>query len=196
MLKKVHTRITIVIIAICLFAVAIQGAVMLANMDSMLNANMEELVSSTARENTNLIEQKITRSQGIADDIISIIQGVVNPDYLSTHAAEYETVLAPIIEQILNNNLDTAMGAYLILDPSQAIPSGGRTEIYGVYYEDIDNSGKVQEKTKYDIEYFYEGNERLSWYYDCIPEKDGVWFEPYISKSNNVEMLSYTKPIV
>ena len=195
MLKKVHTRITIVIIAICLFAVAIQGAVMLANMDSMLNANMEELVSSTARENTNLIEQKITRSQGIADDIISIIQGVVNPDYLSTHAAEYETVLAPIIEQILNNNLDTAMGAYLILDPSQAIPSGGRTEIYGVYYEDIDNSGKVQEKTKYDIEYFYEGNERLSWYYDCIPEKDGVWFEPYISKSNNVEMLSYTKPI-
>ena len=55
MLKKVHTRITIVIIAICLFAVAIQGAVMLANMDSMLNANMEELVSSTARDRKSVV---------------------------------------------------------------------------------------------------------------------------------------------
>lgn len=195
MLKKVEARISIAMIVICLFVVAIQGSVMLMNVNSMLNTNMEQLVSSTSRENTNLIEQKITKAQGIADDIISIVDGVVDPNYLSTRAEEYETTLSPIIERILNDNLDTAMGAYLILDPSQAIPSAGRTQIYGVYFEDVDNSGKVQIKQKYDIEHFYEENDRLSWYYDCIPKKDGVWFEPYISKSNNVEMLSYTKPV-
>lgn len=195
MLKKVEARISIAMIVICLFVVAVQGGVMLMNVDSMLNKNMEQLVSTTARENTNLIEQKITKAKGIANDIISIVEGVIDPDDLSSHGEEYETALSPIIERILNDNLDTAMGAYLILDPSKAIPSAGRTQIYGVYYEDVDNSGKVQAKQKYETEYFYEENERLSWYYDCIQKKDGVWFEPYVSKSNHVEMLSYTKPI-
>lgn len=195
MLKKVHSRISIAMIIICLLVVALQGSLIFINMNSVLDSELEELVSSTARENTNLIEQKILKSQLIADNIISMVEGVIDPDALSSRAAEYEAILSPIIEQILNNNIDTAMGAYLILDPSKAVPTGNRTEIYGVYYEDVNNSGKVQPKQKYDVEYFYKENERLSWYYDCVSKKDGVWFEPYISKSNNVEMLSYTKPI-
>lgn len=195
MIKKVHSKISIVMVIICVLIVAVQGGVVLINMSAALNADLEELVSSTARENTNLIEQKILKSQVIADNIISMVQGVVEPDSLSSHAAEYEAVLSPIIEQILNNNIDTAMGAYLIFDPEKAVPTGERTEIYGVYYEDVDNTGKVQPKSKYDVQYFYKENDRLSWYYDCVSKKNGVWFEPYVSKSNQVEMLSYTKPI-
>ena len=53
-----------------------------------------------------------------------MVEGVIDPDALSSRAAEYEAILSPIIEQILNNNIDTAMGAYLILDPSKAVPTG------------------------------------------------------------------------
>lgn len=188
-MKKVDSKINLTVIFSCLLVILVQGTIMMKNVNSMFYTNMTDLVTSTAKENTNLIEQKIEKSQGIADDISSIVEGIVNPSELSEKAKEYEEILDPIIKKIIENNIETAMGAYLILNPENT------DDVYGVYYEDINNDGTLVAKEKYKKDYFYKENERLSWYYDCIDKKDGVWFEPYVSKSNNVEMLSYTKPI-
>lgn len=187
--KKVDSKISFAMILSCLLIIVIQGGIVFYNINIMFNTNMEELVGSTAREKTNLIEQQIEKAQSITDDISSMVVGLVEPNRLKEDGKKYEEILDPIIKKIISDNIDQVMGAYLILDPEKA------GEVYGVYYEDVDNDGNLQAKEKYKKEYFYKENERLSWYYDCIDKKEGVWFEPYKSKSNNVEMLSYTKPI-
>ena len=47
MLKKVHSRISIAMIIICLLVVALQGSLIFINMNSVLDSELEELVSST-----------------------------------------------------------------------------------------------------------------------------------------------------
>lgn len=188
-MKKVDTKINFAMIVSCFLVIVVLGDFMLLNVREMFYTNMTELVTSIAKENTNLIEQKIEKSQGIADDISSIVESVVDPAKMSSEGAEYEKTLDPILKKIISNNIQTVMGVYLILNPEQT------DTVYGVYYEDVENNGVLQKKEIYKKEYFYEGNERLAWYYDCIDKKEGVWFEPYVSKSNHVEMLSYTKPI-
>lgn len=189
MFKKVDSKISISIIIASLLVLAVQGAIMLLNINDMLDKDMDMLVNSIAKENTNLIEQKIDRAEGIMNDISSIVEGVVDPAQLSIRGKEYEEILDPIIKKIILDNIDQVMGAYLILDPTNT------DRVYGVYYEEIGDSKELEKKEKYDISLFRENNDRVSWYYDCVDVKEGVWFEPYYSEQNKVEMISYTKPI-
>lgn len=191
MLKKVHVKLSITMIFVCIFIIVIQAAISLNRINSMLHNDMEQLVSATAKEKTNLIEQQIARATGIADDISSLVEGVIEIDKYAQNSAEYERILDPIIKKIINDNIDKVMGAYLILDPKQTEPT--REEIYGVYYEDVNNDKQLQKKTKYNRERFE--NDPDFWYYDCIDQKEGIWYEPYVSQSNQVEMISYTVPI-
>lgn len=191
MFKKVHVKLSITMILVCIVIIIMQSGISLNKMDSMLNHDMEQLVSTTAKEKTNLIEQQIARATGIADDISSLVEGVIDVDNYAQNSAEYERILDPIIKKIINDNIDKVMGAYLILDPKQTEPT--REEIYGVYYEDVNNDGQLQKKTKYNRERFETDPD--FWYYDCIDQKEGIWYEPYVSQSNQVEMISYTVPI-
>lgn len=189
MFKKVDSKISLAIIVASMLIVLIQGGLILGKVNAVLEHDMEQLVETTAKEKTNLIEQKITRAVGISNDISSIVVGVVDPEELTKKGDEYEKILDPIIKKIILDNIDQVMGAYLILDPEES----DRT--YGVYYEDVDNNGVLVEKEKYDISLFREKSERVQWYYDCVGVKEGVWYEPYFSNHNQVEMISFTKPI-
>lgn len=189
MFKKVDTKIIAAIIITCMFVIMIQGSLIYFNMNTILDKDLEALVESTAQEKTNLIEQKIGRAVGISDDISSIVVGVVDPEQLNTKGEEYENILDPIIKKIILDNIEQVMGAYLILNPENT----DRT--YGVYYEDVENNGQLQAKELYDISLFREKHARVTWYYDCIDKKDGVWYEPYYSNHNQIEMISFTKPI-
>lgn len=189
MFKKVESQISLAIILSCLLVLIIQSVVLLNKTDIMLDTNIEILTESIANEKTNMIEQKISRAVGISNNISSIVEGIVEPTKLTEKGEEYEAVLDPIIKKIILDNIDQVMGAYLILDPENS----DRT--YGVYYEDVKNNGELKKEEIYDIELFREKSPRVSWYYECVDKKEGVWYEPYHSDSNNVEMISFTKPI-
>lgn len=188
---KVHVKLTMTVIMVSIAVVILQAVLSLGRMDTMLGSDMEALVETTAKEKTNLIEQQIDRAVGIADDISSIVEGIVDVPTYKQHGADYEATLDPIIKKIILDNIDQVMGAYLILDPEQTDDS--RDEIYGVYYEDVANDGNLVKKEKYSRERFDKNSD--FWYYDCIDVKEGIWYEPYVSSSNNVEMISYTVPI-
>lgn len=190
-MKRIHTRLSITMIITCILIIVVQAIFTLNGVNAMLDEDMEKLVETTAKEKTNLIEQQIARAKGIADDISSIVEGVINLEDYYEKSAEYEEVLDPIIKKIILDNIDKVMGAYLILDPEQT--KDDREEIYGVYYEDVKNDGTLEKKTKYSRERFKTDPD--FWYYDCIDIKEGIWYEPYVSTTNNVEMISYTVPI-
>lgn len=191
MMGKVHHKLTVTMILASVAVVILQATLLLGRMNIMLNNDMKELADATAKEKTNLIEQQISRATGIADDITSIVEGIVDVKGLPTKGAQYEDVLDPIIKKIIQDNIDQVMGAYLILDPEQT--DSKREEIYGVYYEDVQNDGNLVKREKYTRDRFNGSSD--FWYYQCIDKKDGVWYEPYVSKTNNVEMISYTIPI-
>lgn len=189
MFKTVDTKIRFYIILLTLFIILVENIGFLNISTNVLNNNLNELAKSIAQEKTNLIEQRISRATGICDDISSIVQGIVDKEQLNKKGEKYVATLDPIIKKIISDNIDQVMGAYLILDPENT------DKTYGVYYEDIGNSGVLEAKEIYDISLFREKSSRVSWYYECIDKKEGIWYEPYYSNSNGIEMLSFTKPI-
>jgi len=190
-MNKLHTRLTVSVIVISIAVVILQALMSARITHSTLEKDMREISGTTAREKINLVEQQIGRAKGIADDISSIVNGIVDVNALSTNCLEYEEKLDPVIKKIIQDNIDQVMGAYLILDPEKT--DGKRDEIYGVYYEDVKNDGNLVRHEKYSKDQF-NGDESF-WYYECIDQKDGVWYEPYISETNQVEMISYTVPL-
>lgn len=190
-MRKVHAKLTLTVIVVSIIVVLLQSILSFGQMNKLLGNNMEDLVETTAREKTNLIEQQISRATGIADDISSIVEGVVDVNEYKKHGKDYEDLLDPIIKKIILDNIDQVMGAYLILDPEQT--DNKRDEVYGVYYENIKNDGNLVKQKKYTRDRFNGSSD--FWYYECIDKKDGIWFEPYLSNTNNVEMISYTVPI-
>lgn len=189
MLKKVDTKIKAAIILSCFLVALFQGIATFTTVNTAYNENMDSLIASTSKENANLIEQKIQKVQSVSNDIGSMVAGVVDPAQLNARGQAYETMLDPVIKKIIQDNIGDVMGAYLILNPENT------DRVYGAYYVDVNNDKTLQKKAMYNKSMFAKNNQRLSWYYDCIDKKDGVWFEPYVSKTNQVAMLSYTKPI-
>lgn len=190
-MKKIYTKLTVIVILVSVLGIVLQAFLMVTKTNQMLDNDMKELVEATAREKTNLIEQQIGRAMAIADDISNIVEGIVEIDQFREKSKEYEDILDPILKRIVENNIDKVMGCNLILDPEQTDDS--RDEIYGVYYEDLENNGVLVKKTKYTRDRF-NGSPDF-WYYNCIDKKEGIWYEPYFSESNQIEMLSYTVPI-
>lgn len=188
MFKKVETKIQIAIIICCIAITTIQGYLLYTNVNTSLTNDMYDLVSSTTEGSKNLIEQRLVKVMDITNDISSTVESIVEPELLPTKAKEYEDILDPIIKKIVNDNIDYVMGAYLLLDPERT------DEVYGVYYEDVEVSGNLTKMKKYTKERFDKVNNDPLWYYECIPLKDGKWYEPYVS-SAGVEMTSFTKPI-
>lgn len=45
------------------------------------------------------------------------------------------------------------------------------------------------------IQWFYEGNKKMSWYYDSIKRRKGIWSKPYKETDLNVNIISYTEPV-
>lgn len=189
MFKKVESMISASVIFVVFIVLMLEVWFILGRVNGVLNGDLNALVESTADENTNLIEQKISRAEGIMDDLSSMIEGIVEPKLLPQQGEAYEAVLDPVIKKIVADNSEQVMGAFLILDPSNT------QRVYGVYYEDVDSDGEPEPQEIYDIELFRQNSERVAWYYECVDARDGVWYEPYVSEHNGMEMISFTKAI-
>lgn len=189
MLKKVESRISISNIFVVFLVLLLELLFVLFSVDKVLNNDLNTLVESTAEVNTNLIEQKISRAEGIMNDISSMIEGIVDPKQLTEKGEEYEAILSPVIKKIITDNREQVMGAFLILDPSHT----DRT--YGVYYEDDNNDGELELQPIYDIELFRRHDELVQWYYDSVDAHEGIWYDPYKSEHIDMEQISYTKAI-
>lgn len=188
MFKKVGTKIIITIVFCCVFMTLLQGLIMAMRFNKFSNSDMQNLVSSIAESNNNLIEQRMQKVMDVTDNIIAMVNGIVDPKLLPSKAQEYENIIDPIIKKILEDNINYVMGAYLILNPEQT------DRVYGAYYEDVEVTGNLQKMKKYDKSRFDKSKNTPSWYYECINLKEGKWFEPYVS-SAGIEMTSFTKPI-
>lgn len=186
--KKVEAKIQIAIIICCLTITTIQSYLLYINVNTSLTNDMHDLVSSTTEGSKNLIEQRLVKVMDITNDISSIVESIVDPNLLSTKAQEYENTIDPIIKKIVGDNIDYVMGAYLLLDPERT------DKVYGSYYEDVEVNGNLKKMEKYDKSRFDKANNKPSWYYECVPLKEGKWFEPYVS-SAGIEMTSFTRPI-
>lgn len=189
MFKKVESRISISIIFVVFLVLLLELCFVLACVNGVLKDDLDVLVESTAEVNTNLIEQRISRAEGIMNDLCSMIEGIVDPRQLAKQGKDYEEILDPMIKKIITDNRDQVMGAFLILDPSNT----DRT--YGVYYEDEDGDGDLEAQPVYDIEMFRKNDELVQWYYDCIDAREGVWYEPYVSEHIGMEQISFTRAI-
>ncbi len=187
MFKKVETKIQVAIIICCIAVTMIQGYLLYTNVNTSLTNDMYDLVSSTTEGSKNLIEQRLVKVMDITNDISSTVESIVEPELLPTKAKEYEDILDPVIKKIVSDNIDYVMGAYLLLDPKKT------NEVYGVYYKDVEVNGKLIKMKKYTKEEFEKAEGEISWYYECIPLKEGKWYEPYVS--DGIEMTSFTKPI-
>lgn len=189
MFKKVDAKIKTAIVVSCFLVALFQGIGTFIMVNSAYNESMDQLVDSTAQGNANLIEQRILKMRSIVDDIGSMTAGIVDPVHLNAQGAAYEAALDPVIQKIVQDNIGDIMGVSLILNPQQS------DRVYGVSYEDVDNSKTLRKMPLSDKSAFQKGNEKAAWYFSAMEQKNGVWFEPRLAEQSKTMVLSYAKPI-
>ncbi|MEJ8553176.1 SpoIIE family protein phosphatase [Tepidibacter sp. Z1-5] len=74
-------------------------------------------------------------------------------------------------------------------------------DVHEIWYADKEGN-EVLEKLDSDpdpndpyIEWFYPENKEMSWYYNTIKKKNGIWSEPYDETDLGINIISYTQAI-
>ncbi len=88
----------------------------------------------------------------------------------------------------VGQNIERIYGIYFIVNPELT------GEIYESWFVKDKNNNFIYQEPE-DISEFYPENENVEWYYSPVEAKTGIWFEPYVDATINVNMISYTKAI-
>ncbi|MBK5242041.1 MAG: methyl-accepting chemotaxis protein [Clostridium sp.] len=85
------------------------------------------------------------------------------------------------------------VGIYMNFDPK--FTDGSKAYDVAYDYEDQKKQANISNNS-YLLEDYKETNEELSWYFNPVKAKKGIWSKPYIdSASDNINMISYTMPV-
>jgi len=134
---------------------------------------------------TSRIENTVIELSGLVLDSIDFSK-VKNDQYMT----EYLDTMSSIVKSLGDYNKGI-VGLYVNFDP--LFTSGTTAYDIGYTYDEMTKTSEVV-LNGYTLDEFFETNEDLSWYYEPVKAKKGVWSMPYVDSVSGVNMISYTMP--
>lgn len=188
-MKKISTKIITSIVICCLVTTLVIGGISILKSGGVIKNEAEGKLLQMAQSLANKFDGTLLQVESSVNVIESTVENVdlnnlKNKEYLK----KYEENLQPIIKDVIGK-LHGVMGAYVIFEPQLT----GTTS--QVWYADTEGKGNFTLQPSYNLTDFKEDNPDLSWYYNPIKNKKGVWSEPFVDIVTKVNIVSYTTPI-
>ena len=190
-MKKISTKIIASIVFFCLVtSVIITGATNIMSRKAM-RREAENNLLNISRTNAQSVDQGLISTKETVDNIANIVSTTVDTTQMADddkYINNYTQSLIPFFQKTIleKNNL---LGVALIINPELT------TKAHQVIFERNLETKEVTQLQKFKKEEFYESNPDMSWYYNPIKNKDGIWSDPHADKSSASMRIAYTKPI-
>lgn len=183
--------------------IKIMLAILLCSVLTSLSVGIISLIRGSQAVKGEAEDKLLYMSQSIANEFnvsIQSIQGAVNgvattaaadfdqqkaqvdPAYLTTYTAMMDHVVKRFAE-----STDGIMGAYVFVNPELT-----KNLQYSWYLKDEKKNAFIKQQ-RFTLGSFTAENSNLSWYFNAVKAKKGVWSEPY--EAVGATMISYTQPI-
>lgn len=193
-MDKLHIKIIAVIIAFSVTITFIIGYVAINRSSSLLTAEIEEKILSTAENFSNDFSAEFNHMEGLTDSLAAYVSTSFDAgDYYADpdgYLEAYKEDLADIIKTNLMT-VNKTHSLYVTFNPEL---TSGSDE---VWYAVVDGRAtEIQvdfEKNKRDFEIPYK--EDMAYFFEPQGKTEGVWIKPYYDKDIQQEIFSYSRAI-
>lgn len=193
-MDKLHIKIIAVIIAFSVTITFIIGYVAINRSSSLLTAEIEEKILSTAENFSNDFSAEFNHMEGLTDSLAAYVSTSFDAgDYYADpdgYLEAYKEDLADIIKTNLMT-VNKTHSLYVTFNPELT------SESDEVWYAVVD--GRVTEiqadfeKNRREFEIPYK--EDMAYFFEPQGKTEGVWIKPYYDKDIQQEIFSYSRAI-
>ena len=190
-MKKISTKIIAAIVFFCLItSIIITGMTNVMSRNAM-RREAENNLLNISRTNTLTVDQGLISTKETVDNIANIVSTTIDTTQMTgddKYINNYTQSLIPFVQKTILEKKGL-LGVALIINPELT------TNAHQVIFERNPETKEVTQLQKFKKEEFYESNPEMSWYYNSIKNKDGIWSDPHADRSSASMRIAYTKPV-
>jgi len=187
--KKISTKIILAIATISILLTSAIGTLSIYGSNNIISAESKDKLAYIVKNNANIQNIKLKSTEDSVNSLADIVASKVDvtkisdPNYLN----DFNESLKPVIKQFISSNKQS-FDEYIVFDPN----------ILGKVYTSMFKleNGQFVDGSGIPIEQFKEDDPKMAWYYAPIKAKKGVWSDPYIDEMVNINLVTYSKPVI
>ena len=188
-MKKISNKIILSIVLLCLSASFITTtASTYINFKKLESASKNNL-TQVSSINSKTVDTGLIQTEQYVNTIETLIRKTidlnsVNDDYMNNFLNNYDG----FVNDMVTSNQDL-LGCAIILNPELT------NEAHQLIYERNADTKEVSKIYKFDKNRFVEGKEDMTWYYNAVKEREGIWSDPHTDTSSTSTRIAFTKPV-
>lgn len=190
-MKKISTKIMISIILCCLISSTIVISITASKSKSSIRYEAEEKFLQIAQIEGNSIDSTLNTTINYVESLNNLVSSTFDLSKLDKDD-EYITSFTKSMDSYLKtigDNYTDALGVALIINPEIT------TKYHEIIYERKAPNSNIERIYKLKKEDFIESDPKMSWYYNVVNSKQGVWSDPHTDEFSDNWRFSYTTPI-
>ena len=190
-MRKIATKILTAIIISCVVTSILITGISSAISKRTVKVESENNILNMARTNAKEINEGLASTKDFVENIEVLMATTLDLSKLSSdenYAKNYLESFDGFIATTVNNN-EKFLGCAVFINPELT------TEANQVIYERNESTKQVSRLYKFGKESFYKDNPEMSWYYNAVDKKDGIWSDPHKDASSDSIRMAFTKPI-
>ena len=190
-MKKISYKIICSIVLFCILtSIFIVVPTTIMN-KSILTKQAKELMSEMSLTKAQSINTGLTQTQNYVENINTLISTTLDInsfDENDEYIINYLNYINGYLNNIINDN-EGLLGVAVVINPELT------KDAHQVIYERNLNTLEISKIDKFTKSQFVEGNSDMTWYYNAIKSRDGIWSDPHTDSSSDSIRISFTKPI-
>jgi len=191
MMKKISTKITLMMAIMVIIATVITSVVCLTSYRDKVIQASEDQTKVIASQGASRMDMVMTEAENLIYDIIFYIQAHVDKQRFLSREPGYFDVFEKDVNQYVmqeTDKLDNVLTTYVRYVPKLTHGTAG------IFYT-ADAEGKMSAVTPTDLAAYPEDDyEHVGWFYDPLKQGKASWLSPYYNANIDADMISYVVP--
>ena len=188
-MKKISNKIRLTIVLLCLSTSFITTTASTYINFKKLESESKNNLTQVSSINSKTVDAGLIQTEQYVNTIESLIRksidlNSVNDDYMNNFLNNYDG----FVNDIVTSN-EELLGCAIILNPELT------NEAHQLIYERNADTKEVSKIYKFDKSRFIEGKEDMTWYYNAVKEREGIWSDPHTDSSSTSIRIAFTKPV-
>lgn len=196
-MKKISTKLSLVIFCCAFFAIILLGAISIVESHKLAKKEAEDSLQWMAQDYANRFSIELAVIEDRLIELEQLVKNTIDFDRLQTdraYLAQYEQEIAPRIQQFADTRTESVAG-WLYFDPKWS------DEAHDVYFVDQDGDGMAERQAYIPLSYYDNTpteTDDKQWWYGPIAKGDTFWTNPYpwqLVNGSTITVVSAARPV-
>lgn len=188
-MNKISNKIILSILVFCLGTSVITTSISTIISKNNLEKDAKNSLIQLSAVNAKTVDEGLRQTEQYVETIQNLIKESINlnsvsDEYMQSYLDYYDSFINNLVESDIN-----LLGCAIILNPELT------NEAHQLIYERNADTKQVSKLYKFDKSRFIEGAEDMTWYYNAVKAKDGIWSDPHTDSTSESTRIAFTKPM-